>query len=60
MDSTSLTERKTDDRNGITLKTALTDGRYSEQATRPYALEGRIAEKANARGNALDMQTSAQ
>ena len=60
VDSTSLTERKTDDRNGITLKIALIDGRYNEQATRPHALEGRIAEKANARGNALDRLTSAQ
>jgi len=60
VDSTSLTERKTDYRNGITLKNALIDGRYNEQATRPHALEGRIAEKAKARGNALDMPTSAQ
>ena len=60
MESTSLTERKTDYRNGITLKNALIDGRYNEQATRPHALEGRIAEKAKARGNALDMPTSAQ
>lgn len=60
VDSTSLTERKTDYRNGITLKTALIDGRYNEQATRPNALEGRIAEEANARGNTLDTQTSAR
>jgi hypothetical protein len=60
VESTSLKERKTDYRNGITLKNALIDGRYNEQATRPHALEGRIAEKANARGNALDMLTSAQ
>ena len=60
MESTSLKERKTDRRNGIILKNALIDGRYNEQATRPNALEGRIAEKANARGNALDMLTSAQ
>ncbi|HYU74731.1 MAG TPA: hypothetical protein VEL31_18835 [Ktedonobacteraceae bacterium] len=60
MESTSLTERKTDYRNGITLKNALIDGRDNEQATRPHALEGRIAEKAKARGNALDMPTSAQ
>jgi hypothetical protein len=53
-------ERKTDGRNGITLKKALMDGRYNEQATRPHALEGRIAEKAKARGNALDRLTSAQ
>jgi hypothetical protein len=61
VDSTSLKQRKTHYRNGITLKTALTVvGRYSEQATRPYALEGRIAEKANVRGNALNRLTSAQ
>jgi hypothetical protein len=60
VDSTSLTERKTDYRNGITRKNALIDGRYNEQATRPHALEGRIAEKAKARGNALEMPTSAQ
>jgi hypothetical protein len=60
VDSTGLTEHKTDDRNGITLKTALTAGRYSEQATRPQALEVRIAEKAKARGNALDTPTSAR
>jgi hypothetical protein len=60
VESTSLKERKTDCRNGIILKNALIDGRYNEQATRPNALEGRIAEKANARGNALDMLTSAQ
>ena len=60
MESTSLKERKTDERNGITLKNALIDGRYNEQATRPDALGERIAEKANARGNALDMLTSAQ
>ena len=60
MESTSLKERKTDYRNEITLKNALIDGRYDEQATRPHALEGRIAEKAKARGNALDRLTSAQ
>jgi len=60
VESTSLKERKTDYRNGITLKNALIDGRYNEQATWPNALKGRIAEKANARGNALDMPTSAR
>jgi hypothetical protein len=61
VDSTSLKQRKTNYRNGITLKTALTVvGRYSEQATRPYAPEGRIAEKANVRGNALNRLTSAR
>jgi hypothetical protein len=32
----------------------------NEQVTRPDALEGKIAEKAKARGNALDTLTSAQ
>ena len=60
VESTSLKEGNTDYRNGVTPKNALIDGRYNEQATRPDALGGRIAEKANARGNALDMLTSAR
>ena len=59
-DRAILRSCKTKKRNGITFKTALIGGRYGEQATRPDALEGRIAEKANARGNTLDMLTSAR
>src|SRR6266516_2740978 len=52
VDSTSLRERKTDPRNGITLMCTLIGGRYDEQATRPHVHEGRIAEEANASGKA--------
>jgi len=43
VDSTDLTQCKTNDRNGITLKMALVGGRYNEQVSRPQALESRIA-----------------
>lgn len=43
VESTCLRERKTHHGNGITLKLALVGGRYDEQATRPQALESRIA-----------------
>jgi len=43
VDSADLTERKTHHRNGITLKRTLAGGRYSEQVSRPQALENRIA-----------------
>ena len=46
VESTSLTERKTDYRNGITLKTALIGGRSNEQATKPHAVCGTIASEA--------------
>jgi hypothetical protein len=53
VDSTCLKERKTHYGNGITLKPALVGGRYDEQATRPQALESRIAEEANANRKAV-------
>jgi hypothetical protein len=53
----SLKHRKTDKRNGVTIRMALSDGRYTEQASKPQASGGRITEKANASCNDEDMPT---
>ena len=57
VDSTSLRERKTTHRNGGTLKSALVGRLRRPAGNHPHALESRIAQKANARGNARDTLT---
>ena len=45
VDSTSLRERKTTHRNGITLKTALVSGRYDKQGTTRMPLRAGLLKK---------------
>jgi hypothetical protein len=45
VDSTGLTKRETDRRNGITLKVALVEGRYGEQGTTHMHLRAGLLKK---------------
>ena len=56
-DSTSLKERKTDHRNGITLKHALVAGRYDEQGTTRMHLRVGLPKKQTPAGKPQDRLT---
>ena len=57
VESIRLQERKTDHRNGITLKQALVIGRYNEQETIRMPLRARLPKKLKPAGKLLDMLT---
>jgi len=57
VESIRLQERKTDHRNGITLKQALVVGRYNEQETIRMPLRAGLPKKPKSAGKLLDMLT---
>ena len=57
VESIRLKERKTDHRNGITLKIALVAGRYNEQGTTRMHLRVGLPKKPKPAGKLLDMLT---
>jgi hypothetical protein len=57
VESIRLQERKTDHRNGITLKHALVAGRYNEQGTTRMHLRAGLPKKQKPVGKLLDTLT---
>lgn len=57
VESICLKERKTEHRNGITLKQALVGGRYNEQGTTRMHLREGLPKKRRPAGKPLDMLT---
>ena len=57
VESIRLKERKTEHRNGITLKPALVGGRYNEQGTTRMHLRGGLPKKLKPAGKLLDTLT---
>jgi hypothetical protein len=60
VESIRLRERKTESRNGKTLKCVLVGGRYDEQGTTRIPLRGGLPKKPMPLGKPGDMLTSAR